>query len=372
MPELKFSIPYNDDPHVLEEIFKLKSLGGNVIREVYLAGPQIYSGSGRITDKIDSNQFLGIVDRIHSQGIRVNLVLNSTCEGTSWYSQEVLKTKLDYLEQAHKEHGLETVTVANPIFLKQIRQRLPNIEICASVLGDIDCVQRAVLYTKAGANVITTDVNINRDLETLREIKEATGTELKLMVNEGCLYKCPFRKFHFNYVSHKSMELGEIEGQCFFYNCLPVIREDNSQLLKSGWIRPEDLSKYNDISNYFKIVGRSCASAMVIRSTKAYMLQSWDGDILDLMSGPINLFAVGYGGNLNNKDLETSHFFEKITSCNRRCSHCDYCSALVKKHLHLRVLTKEKLADLGPAGLKAVVDKVAEIERSSLISIEPS
>jgi hypothetical protein len=28
------------------------------------------------------------------------------------------------------------------------------------------------------------------------------------MVNEGCLFKCPFRKFHFNYISHKSRNPG--------------------------------------------------------------------------------------------------------------------------------------------------------------------
>ena len=365
MAGIKFSIPYNDDPKVLEKVFKLKTLDGNTIYEIYLAGPQAYSGSGRITDEIDLTQFVTLIDKIHSQGIRTNLVLNSTCEGTDWYSTDVMNAKLDYLELVHKEHGLEAVTIANPIYIKQVKKRLPDIEICASVLGDIDCVQRAVLFAKAGATVITPDVNINRDLELLREIKQVTGLELKLMVNEGCLYKCPFRKFHFNYISHKSKELGKVGEQCFFYNCLPVIREDNTQLLKSGWIRPEDISKYDGISKFFKIVGRVCASTMVIRATNAYMQQAWDGDILDLMSGPINLFAVGYGGYIGNKELDASHFFEKVTSCNRKCSSCDYCPALIKKLIRLKLLTREKYADLGPAGLQDVVDKVAEIERAS-------
>ena len=113
------------------------------------------------------------------------------------------------------------------------------------------------------------------------------------------------------------------------------------------------------------VMGRSCASAMVIRASKAYMDQSWEGDILDLMSGSINLFAVGYGGRLFNRDLEENHFFEKVSSCERNCSRYDYCSNLIKKHLNLKVLTSEKFDDLGPAGLQAVVDKVKEIERES-------
>ena len=85
MAGLEFSVPYNNDPETLREIFKSKKLGKNKIREVYLAGPQEYSGSGRITDELNLSQFIEIVDRIHKEGLRVNLILNPTCEGTSWY-----------------------------------------------------------------------------------------------------------------------------------------------------------------------------------------------------------------------------------------------------------------------------------------------
>lgn len=363
MPNLEFSVPYNDDPSVLAELFKLKEAGGNTIREVYLAGPQEYSGTGRITDEITQEKFIELLDQIHAQKLRANLVFNSTCEGRDWYAEQSVNKKIDYLKELHQQHGLEAVTVANPIHIKTIRNALPDIEICASVLSDIDCLQRAVIFTRAGANVITPDVNINRDLELLKHIKDETGVEIKLMVNEGCLYKCPFRKFHFNYISHKSRETGDAIEHCFFYNCLPVIKQDHAQVLKSGWIRPEDTKKYAGVTNYFKIVGRTCASAMVVRAAMAYLAEEWDGDMLDLISGPMNLFAVGYGGHLSNPGLGEAGFFEKVTTCGGNCTACDYCQTLVQKILKLKVLTKEKVADLGPAGLRAVVDKVKEIEQ---------
>jgi len=81
MANLEFSVPYNNDTETLKELFKLKKLGSNRIREVYLSGPQEYSGSGRAKqDKINLSQFLEVVDRIHSEGLRVNLVLNTTCK----------------------------------------------------------------------------------------------------------------------------------------------------------------------------------------------------------------------------------------------------------------------------------------------------
>ena len=164
MPELEFSVPHNGDPETLDEILGLKRLGGSRITEVYLSGPQEYSGSGRTMPKLSMDQFLETVGKIHQQGIRVNLVMNSTCEGSDWYTPEEFKSKLEYLRVAHEEHGVESVTLGNAIYIKEIRRRFPDIEICASVLADIDCVQRAAIFREYGADVITPDVNINRNL----------------------------------------------------------------------------------------------------------------------------------------------------------------------------------------------------------------
>jgi collagenase-like PrtC family protease len=348
MANLEFSVPYCNDLETLEAVFRLKSVGNNRIREVYLSGPQEYSGSGRELPKMNMDEFIGIVDKIHNEGIRVNLLLNSTCEGSNWYSPEVLDAVMGYLEQVHKEHGVEAVTIANPIYIKQVRRLLPDIEICASVLSDIDCVQRAVLYNRAGANVITPDVNINRDLKLLKEIKEATNAELKLMVNEGCLYKCPFRKFHFNLTSHKSKELtyaGTKRG-VFLAHCLEVTAMDPSQILKSGWIRPEDTRKYSEITSYFKVVGREQRKSKAIRATKAYLEESWDGGLLDLLCASLNNFNLEYGAYLDNKSLGEYKFFEKVTSCDKNCHQCSYCEELGKKLIEFDVFTQEELTDI--------------------------
>jgi len=358
MGGLDFSAPYNNDPETLEEIFRLGRVGENRIKEIYLSGPQEYSGSGRITDELSLSQFIDIVDAIHREGIGVNLILNPTCGGASWYLPDVLNTTIEFLRQVHEEHGVEAVTIANPLYIREVRRHFPDMEICASVLGDIDCVQRAVLYHRAGADVITPDVNINRDLKLLKEIKEAAGVELKLMVNEGCLYKCPFRKFHFNYISHKSKELGTIEGDAFFANCLRVTSEDHSQILKSGWIRPEDTRKYGEIATFFKIVGRARPRSMVIRATKAYLQESWDGDLLDIVSSSLNRFGLEYGAYLDNKSLDRYNFFEKITSCDMNCNRCSYCAEVAKDLIKLRVLTRGKLEDVG------FKDAADELERA--------
>ena len=164
MGNLQFSVPYNNDPGTLAEIFKWKEHNGNRIREIYLSGPQEFAGSGRISPALEFGEFADAVQRIHREGIRVNVLLNSICEGGDWYTPSVLGKTMDYLKRVFEEHGVESITIANPLYIREVRKRFPQVEICASVLGDIDCIHRAIVYKKAGVDVMTPDVNINRNL----------------------------------------------------------------------------------------------------------------------------------------------------------------------------------------------------------------
>jgi collagenase-like PrtC family protease len=237
------------------------------------------------------------------------------------------------------------------MYIREVGRRFPHVEICASVLGDIDSIDKAIIYKKAGADVITPDVNINRNLRLLKKIREKTGLELKLMVNEGCLFKCPFRKFHFNYISHKSRNPGtdgtKGEDNVFSLNCIQVTKNDPAQLLKSGWIRPEDLGRYGEISTFFKLVGRTSSKSMICRSLKAYMQQAWDGDLLELMAG--NLYSCGMSClmHLDNRSLDAVGFFEKVTTCDRECIDCDFCEQLADKLIKRGIFTPEKVKDMG-------------------------
>jgi collagenase-like PrtC family protease len=94
--------------------------------------------------------------------------------------------------------------------------------------------------------------------------------------------------------------------------------------------KTEDTSKYSEISRFFKIVGRSQCNSGVIRTVKAYLEESWEGDLLDLLWASLGRFSLTYGAYLNNKILDKYGFFKKVSSCNHECSHCDYCEELAR------------------------------------------
>jgi collagenase-like PrtC family protease len=349
-PPLKFSVPYNGDPATLEEIIKLREPSGNVIDEIYLSGPQVYSGSGRAAPKIGLEEFAALVDKIRQHDIRPNLVLNSTCEGYEWYSQETMLATMKLLQTMYEEHGLASVTIANPLYIKAVKQRFPNIQVSASVLSEINCVQRAQHYINAGADIISPDVNINRNLGLLKQIKDVTGIRLKLLVNEGCLFKCPFRMFHFNAMSHVSKKVdSNVDASFgdFFGACTEVVTQDASEIFKSCWIRPEDTRKYGEITDYFKIVGRGQRKSMISRTIKAYLQEKWDGDLLDILTGACRKFSYHHGGYVSNQALEACSFFKMVTSCDKDCVNCSYCANLADTIIYSGIHTPEKAADLG-------------------------
>ena len=86
---------------------------------------------------------------------------------------------------------------------------------------------------------------------------------------------------------------------------------------------------------------------MLIRAAVAYLNESWDGDLLELMAG--NLYSVGMSHlmHLDNKALDAIGFFEKVVSCDKECSECAYCNELVGKLIKRGVFTPAKIEDLG-------------------------
>jgi len=363
MPELEFSLPYNNNTQTLEGLFQLQGLGGARISEIYLSCPQVYSGSGRVTPRLSQDHFFDVVNLIHRHNIRVNLILNPTCQGADWYTQKSFQSTLDFLAMMHGDLKVEAVTLANPVYIQKVKKQLPSMEVCASVLSDVDCLQRAVLIREAGADTITPDANINRNIELLKQIKKATGAKIKIMVNEGCLYRCPYRKYHFNFVSHWSKELehSTMQGQDFFDFCLAITKKDHSQILKSCWVRPEDLYRYAEITSFFKVVGRTRPKSLVLRASKAYMSQSYTGNLIDIVCSSINAFGLAYGAYIDNQELGNSGFVDKVTSCSNDCYNCNYCAKLAERLVKLNVVTHAKLEDLGREELAAKLENAGKL-----------
>ena len=358
MAGLEFSFPYNGDISVLDAQLALNARDDNRVREVYLNIPQEIAGSGRAggSDRMTEDEFVRIADRIHAAGVGVDMTVNATCGGSSWYDEDVVKRLVEFVRRMHEDHGVEAITLANPFHIEQVRAACPNIEISASVLSEIDCVSRAQAFADAGATTFTPATSINRDLKLLAAISRRCGLEIKLMVNEGCLYKCPYRTFHMNLISHRSQE-SRPEGQSFSFACGERIEKDRGEIFRSNWVRPEELGLYAKAgaARFFKIVGRDMLASKVLRSCTAYFEETYDGNLLDLMCSSIGFYNVEKSAYIDNKSLDTSGYFKRLSTCNRKCHDCSYCAELADKYVRYGWVTEENLYDMGQGHLAEMV-----------------
>ncbi len=358
MAGIEFSFPYNGDDTVLDRQLAMNGRGGNRVREIYLGVPQEIAGSGRAgaRGRITVEGFVRVVDRIHAAGVRVDMTMNATCGGGAWYDDDHAGRLVSFIRTMHEDHGVEAVTLANPFHIEQVRAACPDIEISASVLSEIDCISRAQAFADAGATTVTPATSINRDLKQLAQMRKVSGLEIKLMVNEGCLYKCPYRLFHMNLISHRSKD-AEAEGKDFSFACGNLIEHNPAELFRSNWVRPEEQALYAKAkaATFFKIVGRDMLASKVLRACAAYMDESYDGNLLDLLCSSVGFYSVDKSAFVDNKALGASGYFKRLSTCNRKCHDCTYCNELAARHVRYGWVTEENLRDTGQDALADMV-----------------
>jgi collagenase-like PrtC family protease len=158
-----------------------------------------------------------------------------------------------------------------------------------------------------------------------------------------------------NYISHRSREARD-EGTSFSFACGDVTRNDPGQIFKSNWIRPEDLRKYAGITSFFKIVGRDMLRSKVLRCATAYMDESYNGNLLDLLCSNIGYYGIEFSARIDNKSLDSTAFFKKTSSCDRQCHRCGYCEKLAERVLGYGWVSRENLEDLGELALIEMVE----------------
>ncbi len=331
MKPLKFSVSYNNDFKLLKKLVKIRNLNGNKVEEIYLPPPQEYMGSGRIVRRFSKKDLKKVLDFCRKSNLGVNLLLNSSCEGTEGYEPKNVRNLNGFIKEMHGKHGLKSLTIGDPFFIQKVKENVGRIKITVSVHSYIDSVQRAMFFEKMGADVLTLNRDINRDMKLLEEIKRAVNCGLRLLVNEGCLFKCPQKIFHDNWLSYSSRELMSIERvrtrgmktDFFTRWCRGVYKSDLPQILKSPWIRPEDLRKYEKITDFFKITDGQYPTSLIIKIVKAYLNEFYNGNFTDLF--PPRQLSI----KIRNEDLKG--FFEKVIACDKTCSKCHYCEKLAKR-----------------------------------------
>jgi collagenase-like PrtC family protease len=322
MTKIRFSLGYNQDKDMLKLLEKYKEN----IDYFYFPVPISYAGSGRIGNQSKDYQktIKEIIKTCLNLGIKPLLLLNSTCDGKLIADKQYMNEVISYVKELNKI-GLSSISLTNLLYVAPLKNVIPDIEIHSSVNCFIKDPEKADYLRQLGVDVITIDRDINYKLDIIEKIRSRTKLRLCLMLNEGCLRNCPFRLTHFNKVAHSYSNNKEVRFE--EDSCFKLIKNNPHYLFRLQLIRPEDLKRYKNIVDIFKIVSRENTTSQIEKVLKAYIEEKYDGNLMDLISNT----KKGNFPFLENSKIDSDKFFEKMNKCNMICEECNYCKDIYKK-----------------------------------------
>jgi collagenase-like PrtC family protease len=318
---------------------------------------------GFVLPQVDRTVIEQYIQACHERGLEFSYLLNAPCLGNLQYSKKGYGQLIELLEWIDQS-GADAVTVGMPYLINLVRERFPRLKIKVSTTARVNTVRKALQYEDMGVEEIIIDEHINREFKTLAAIRKAVSCNLELILNNICLWQCPYNYEHVNHDGHASRE-GE-DDYCYLqypgYLCLYRKLTDPVELLKSPWIRPEDVSAYEDLGyDSFKITERFKRTPLLLEHVRAYENRRYDGNLLDLFTLPrkgaftpvhleyfikpehVNIMKVSELGDVfdlevreliqidNNKLNGFLEHFKKKDCNQTSCAQCRYCDRVFDK-----------------------------------------
>ena len=341
---------------------KLAQMGVNM---VYGSLRESAIGNARasaVLPEVSKEEAVKHVELVHSLGMRFGYTLNSPCLGNMEFTAKGQNRILEELDFIYHELKADQVIITVPSLMEIVRKRFPDWEIKASIVNQISTVESVRSFIELGADVIVIDNNINRKFKVIEAIRSFTDKKLEVLANDSCLLDCPYKNYHYNISAHSSRDDDPLDKWFVDYCVMKCMKEKctNPELIiKSSFIRPEDVGIYEDLGiDVLKINTRHMPADWGLRAVKAYADRSYDGNLLDIICPVAMTFPEEslskmegwkeeswaqfiYSMNfptpemyLDNRKLDgfLEHYRKEGHDCDSMCGiSCNYCKELADK-----------------------------------------
>ncbi len=315
--EYKLSVGFNGNLELLEKMYEDKE---NKIGTLYTGGYLKEVTSGRYQHSKNEQELEKIVEAVHNKNSRLAVTLNSPCNIPPLSEKQWWGNVKNYLKNL-ESIGVDTAIIAHP-FIMSLAKENTNLSVAASIICDVNTPRGALYYEDMGADIIVPSSSINYDLDQLKKIKSnLKKAKLALLVNEACLGNCPWRRFHQNALSHADRKEYDLD---YAMSCTNLYKKNPYMMLTNNVVRPEDLKKYEGISDMFKLVGRTTDQKTLLKMIHAYSTESYHGNLVEIVDKGFSEFI-----NLPNNQLDS--LFEQKSNCIKNCQNCSNCKTLYRK-----------------------------------------
>ncbi len=278
---MKLTVAANYDPQVVPRLRQYP------VTEVYGKFPVDFVGGGRpsyMGTPLNASNLREYVQLLDRHGIAFNYLLNSSCLGNREWTRR-FQRRITSLLGSLEQWGISRLTVSTPFLLELIKTRFPRFHVKVGIYAQVDTVKRAKFWEDLGADAINLEsFSINRDFPRLAAIRRAVRCDLQLIANHPCLPNCPLQYYHMNGIAHASDGSKTLFIDYCFLRCSRMRMQDPSLLIKSGWIRPEDLAAYEEIGyETFKLLERDMPSEELLKRVKAYSDHRFEGNLAEIL-----------------------------------------------------------------------------------------
>jgi collagenase-like PrtC family protease len=324
MKNRMFSLPYT--PGIIDVIEELPT---KRINDVYFSDNAF--GSARALSLKPEN-YSELYELREKYGIKLQYLING-----NYYSNEFYE-ELDKLLAHVKKVDPDIICMNNTyimrdhLFMNALRNARNDgkpLEVKNSV-NNIPRTLKDVIFLVEVLSIrsIIVDRSLNRNLDELKKIREycnSLNIPITMLINEGCIVDCLWKNIDDMMIAQtnekSNMKVINIVHQKL--GCTDYFEEKPQQYLKTAFTLPNNLQKFDDLVDIYKLAGRGVPIEKWLKLTKAYMLEDSSAKLKDLFSTrPPNILM-----NVSADEL-TDVGFNKVTencknACGTECTLCD-------------------------------------------------
>ena len=253
------------------------------------------------------------------------------------------------------KNGITKLRICNTFVIDFIHQRFPEFEIYLSTSQEYYSIKqfKNLFLRFPFIKGVVLSWDLNRNIKFINSFLALfPNIELELMVNEGCISGCPFRKDHHSF----SRVFSNGNNKFFNNSCSMISNMDKpSYICLSNIIYPWWIKQYNSLGVYhFKFVGRNDVDFYDNEKYLAYYEKYMDGienvdNVLSEKFVIFNNYILHYEKYRELKVCDIINLLPKFeyfidhghlcnNICGTECNYCLKCAESISKKLEEKLL----------------------------------
>jgi len=347
----RLSVGTNFDPALVDSVSSIPA-----VRDLFGTLPFHVFGHGRpraSVPQVGRSDVEAHIRHVHSVGLRFTYLFNGCSIGGRHLRPAEQREVREHLEWAEAA-GADAITVSTDWLVSLIKLKHPRLKVKVSHNAQVRTVEQARVFEGLGADMITLHQTAVRNLPLVRRMAAAVGVPFQIICTIDCMPGCPNSiGYHMSGTSTLSSSRQapndhnrHASGYCFSWCHLKKL-EHPEEILKGGFVRPEDLGVYEAAGVHeFKLDTRVLTTPHILERAARYASRKTGGDLKRLLS----VFSLGYktrvGGQMGSGVASDVDFGRTLVLegdaldgflgrferglCDMGCSTCEHCRAFAR------------------------------------------